>query len=388
MNVLNRVVFFLATALMAAGANAQDAAPVDPELAQMQAETARLTQQVQLLTQESALAKARFGAAPTAPAGTIATPEKFVALGYWTAGAASRRLAQQAVAFLQSADKKCVFGKDIPLLITSVADRRTVEAAASLLNSRLISFTKELNRVSAGGGGGARASRAFAIAPVAAAISGTVGTLESLVSLFRSDYSISEVPVTLDKMALRLEVAEALQAAEWDGKDMAITVDGLQGARSDTPALLASYSVFDAARISAGARYAAATHGLTGDALKPFVDEKAILDAAAAFDQKLTTPVDGSIPLVNAALQFELSGKNQCVLYVDIPSYGTSIMTRKRLLSKNDSVTAVAGGMAQLVLFDEKGAMVKMKSFRIDQRVGGKLSDVLKTAGKLSELQD
>src|SRR3546814_4270913 len=48
------------------------------------------------------------------------------------------------------------------------------------------------------------------LAGAAAAIRGVVGTLDSLVGLFRSDYAVADIATTADDLALRMKIANLL----------------------------------------------------------------------------------------------------------------------------------------------------------------------------------
>src|SRR5690349_17974366 len=189
----------------------------DPAVTAMNAEAARLAADTALRTARAANIAARYGAAPDAPDGTITGPEKLTALPHWvlsetlstTARTIKADLKEQLVSKCGYPGEKVENPKLNTILVTSTADTRAATAAARLIESQLKRFTKEL-----GGGtqaGGDVEEYALPLTDVAGAIKGVVGTLESLVGLFRADYTIADSTPTVDNLMLRLAVAQELR---------------------------------------------------------------------------------------------------------------------------------------------------------------------------------
>ncbi len=367
--------------------HAQDTPPTDPRVAELTAETARLKAENDLLTQKDALIKAQYGAPATAPTGSITNPEKFTAMGQWTLAAATAELAGKAVD-VWSGDgtpKQRCSDPATAVLITSSPDRQAQHVAADLIRQRLDQFTSALDGIAAQ----PRHARAlaFGIAGAGAIVQGVVGTLDSLVGLFRADYTIGDLAVTSDDFTLRLAVASKLQVT---CPGVAVVVDQLSAPSSASyPLITGEYARFSNAWSAARGAYAKEMAAAKNDAERArFADAGALLEAASAFDAALTTPVDGAVPLVNAAMVLADDDRPHWVLFVKFGTYSSSMITRKHLLSRNDVVTAVAGGQGQVVLFDTEGRLVTTRLFRIDKRVGGKLSEIVDSAVPLAARQD
>ena len=360
--------------------------PVDPAVMKLQAQTAELKAETDLLIQQNALLTAKYGAPASSPTGSITNPEKFSAMGQWTLSAATRETGEQiADWYSRLGDAKGSCGDSERLLITSEQDRRAGVANAELIDEKLKALTSLLKVPVQTAPAAGASRRAFGVPAVAAAVSGTVGALDSLVALMRSDYTFADSAATADDLALRLEVASAMAHL---AKPIRADVQGLMTSLSSGSYLLTDYADFDDARRSASDAYFDAIAPLKTDVEKArFAARKALLDAAASFDTALATPVNGQLPIISAALSADVSGAGKCVLYVKFSAYSASLVTRKRLLSKNDQVTAIAGGAAHAAVFDPDGTLQSARSFRIDERVGGKLSDVVESAEELRGTQ-
>jgi len=353
-------------------ARAEEAPPVDPNVARLNADTARLQAETALLTAQAANATARFGAAATVKEGTITNPGNFSAMGHWTLSAATDSATTKITGEIAQSLKDSCAGVDI--LVTSVEDRRASAVHASIVGERLDGFTRELEKaLSAAEPPGVRRMEGLA---AVSSIRGLVGTIDSLVGLLRADYAFADLAAAANDMSLRIEVAEALNAS----LSQRVLIDGL-ASPGRTNALISKHITFSNARQGAQGRYVVAFANAGSDAEKAkLAGVKALLDAAATLDSVLTTPASGQVPLVQLALASESSGKDICAVYVKFASYSASIVTRKRLLSRNDTVAAIAGGSVQLAVFDKMGHMLLADVISVDERISGKLSEIMDNA--------
>ena len=147
---------------------------------------------------------------------------------------------------------------------------------------------------------------------------------------------------------------------------------------------MATYDTFDTERQRAQSRYAKAFAAAKTDAEKAaLAGVKALLDGAAALDSALTTPASGQVPLVSIALAVPVVASNACVVYAKYASYSASLVTKKRLMSRNDSIVAIAGGTVNYAVFDSTGAMLGADTWAVDERIGGSLKDMVGSAKPL-----
>lgn len=348
-----------------------DTTPVDPEVARLNLEKARLEAETEMLKAKAANMAARFGVAATAKEGNIESPENLSAMGHWTLSAATSTVTREITGKITDALKRNCSGVDV--LVTSTEDRRSRAANAEIVKGRLSAFIDSLNDALEKEDDRARMVQLTSID----AIAGLVGTMDSLVGLLRADYAIADLEATANDMSLQIKVAgalaEKLQSPVW--------IDGLAGP-GRANALIDLYTEFSNARRGAQARYADAFAAAGKDAGKiaALAGVNTLLEAAAELDSALTQPVGGQVPLVQLALADESSGSGACVVYVKFASYSASIVTRKRLLSRNDGVAAIAGGSVQMALFDGKGKLLMVDVIPIDERIGGKLSEIVDSA--------
>ena len=347
-----------------------DTAPVDPEVARLNAEKARLEAETEMLKAKAANMAARFGVAATAKEGSIESPENLSAMGHWTLSAATSAVAGKITGKVTDSLKLNCSGVDV--LVTSTEDRRSGAANAEIVKGRLSAFIDSLNAALEKKGNKARMVQLTSVN----AIAGLVGTMDSLVGLLRADYAIADLDATANNMSLQIKVAGALA----EKLQSPVRVDGLAGP-GRANALMDLYTKFSTARQAAQARYADAFAKAKSDAGKAaLAGVKTLLDATAELDSALTKPVAGQVPLVQLALADESSGSDACVVYVKFASYSASIVTRKRLLSRNDGVAAVAGGSVQMAAFDRKGKLLMVDVIPINERIGGKLSEIVDSA--------
>lgn len=354
-----------------------DTAPVDPEVARLNAEKARLEAETEMLKAKAANMAARFGVAATAKEGSIESPENLSAMGHWTLSAATSAVAGKITGKVTDSLKLNCSGVDV--LVTSTEDRRSGAANAEIVKGRLSAFIRSLNAALDKDNQRAMLGQLTSVN----AIAGLVGTMDSLVGLLRADYAIADLDATANNMSLQIKVAGALA----EKLQSPVRVDGLAGP-GRANALIALYTEFSTARRGAQARYADAFAKAESEAEKAKSDAgkaalagvKTLLDATAELDSALTKPVAGQVPLVQLALADESSGSDACVVYVKFASYSASIVTRKRLLSRNDGVAAVAGGSVQMAAFDRKGKLLMVDVIPVDERIGGKLSEIVDSA--------
>jgi hypothetical protein len=368
---------------------ADDGTITDANTLALQADTARLKAQADLIAQQTALMTAKFGAPATAPTGSITSPEKLSAIGQWTLAAATHDAASAVTRWVKvlAADPQvdACFTQSQKIFITSTQDRRAGAAAARFIDDRLRAFADELSAPIDTLSGASAGLKNFALPAVLAAISGAVGTADSLTGLFRSDYTIGDLSVTGDDTTLRMDVASELGDTF---KGVQTTIESIAGPTDAGYPMLSDYQAFDTARQNAAAEYARTIAPLKTDAEKAkYADRKALLDSAGAFDAALTTPANGQTPLVAAAIALEASGIDHCVVYVKFGTYSSSVVTRKRLLSRNDAVTVVAGGIVQAAFFDLSGELRGVRLIDIDKRVTGYLTDIVSNATKLTVIQ-
>jgi len=347
-----------------------DTAPVDPEVARLDRETARLEAETRMLNAKAANMTARFGAAATAKEGSIGSPEKLSAMGHWTLTEATSAVTREITGKVTDSLKLHCSGADI--LVTSVEDRRSGAANATIVKDRLAAFIRSLNAALDKDDQRAMMGQLTSVN----AIAGLVGTMDSLVGLLRADYAIADLDAAPNNMSLQIKVAgalaEKLQSPVW--------IDGLAGP-GRANALIDLYTEFSTARRGAQARYADAFAKAKSDAEKAaLAGVNTLLAAAAELDTALTQPVAGQVPLVQLALADESSGGGSCVVFVKFAAYSASIVTRKRLLSRNDGVAAIAGGSVQMAAFDRTGKLLMVDVIPIDERIGGKLSEIVDSA--------
>jgi hypothetical protein len=375
--------------LSGSAACADDGTVTDATTLALQANAARLKAQADLYAQQTALMTAKFGAPATPPSGSITNPEKLSAIGQWTLAAATHDAAGAVVDWVRSiaSDPQvdACLNTGQMIFVTSTQDRRAGAATAQFIDNRLQAFTDELNTPVDTVSGASASVKNFALPAVLAAISGVAGTADSLAGLFRSDYTIGDLSVTADDTTLRMDVAAELHSRF---PTMQPTVDALAGPTDAGYPMLSDYQAFDTARQDAATEYARKIAPLKTDTEKAkYADRKALLDAASAFDTALTTPANGQTPLVAAAIALESSGVDHCVVYVKFGTYNSSLVTRKRLLSRNDAITVVAGGIVQAAFFDLSGELRAVNLIDIDKRVAGHLTDIVGNATPLEALQ-
>lgn len=348
-----------------------DTAPVDPEVARLDRETARLEAETRMLNAKAANMTARFGAAATAKEGSIGSPEKLSAMGHWTLTEATSAVTREITGKVTDSLKLHCSGADI--LVTSTEDRRSGAANAEIVKGRLSAFIDSLDAALVKKDNKARMVQLTSVN----AIAGLVGTMDSLVGLLRADYAIAELEPTPNDMSLQIKVAGALA----EKLQSPVRVDGLAGPGRGN-ALLDRYAEFSTARREAQERYAVAFAEAGDDTGKiaKLAGVETLLAATAELDTALTQPVAGQVPLVQLALADESSGGGSCVVFVKFAAYSASIVTRKRLLSRNDGVAAIAGGSVQMALFDGKGKLLMVDVIPIDERIGGKLSEIVDSA--------
>lgn len=340
----------------------------DPELVRLGREKALAEAESAALKAQLAAIEARFGVAATAMQGTIGSPEKFSALGQWTLARATASAAQAVFdAVKPKLAEQC---KDGTILVTSAEDRRAAALQAEVVGKWLDSFAERLAEAQP-----KNDVAMFAVTGSAAAIRGLVGTADSLVALLRADYAFADLGIQASDVALRLAVANLLLE---QGASPEVRIDGVASPGAE-PALLGRYQKFFDVWKAAQSVYAAASE----EQQKKLTRLKALLDAAAAFDTELLKPVAGQVPLVQLALAAENSGRGQCVVFVKFGPYSASVMTRKQLLSRNDELTAIAGGVVQYALFDSTGRLLQAKLLPLDERLSAKLSRIAGSADKI-----
>jgi hypothetical protein len=358
-------------------ANADEPEKPDPEVARLNAEAARLTAETALLAAQSASAAARFGAAATPIEGTITGADKFSAMSHWTLSAATTAVAEHASTALLEKVIACGSGD---VLVTSSEDRRAAALTAKILENRLTAFTGQLKDALAAASPLAPKSRMLALTQTAA-VKGLVGTIDSLVGMFRTNYTFTDLDVAANDLALRIELSRELSKKL---NNRPIVVDGLASPAS-TSGLIATYDRFDSERQLAQQRYAKAFAAAKNDAEKTaLAGVKSLLEGAAALDTALTTPAGGQVPIVSIALAVPIANSKACVVYVKFGAYSASLVTRKKLMSRNDSVVAIAGGAVNYALFDTNGVMTAADTLSLDERIGGKLSDIVRSAKGIS----
>lgn len=362
--------------LLAGVAHADTSPTPDPEVARMNAEAARLAAETALLNAQTANSAARFGAPATGLEGTITNPDKFSAMAHWTLSAATNsaveNLSTPIVSKLSSCGSNEVF-------VTSTEDRRGATFTAEILDNRLVAFTKQLEAALPDGVAPSGKER-MAFLAQAAAVRGLVGTVDSLIGLFRTNYTFSDLASTANDVSLRIALARELMT-KLGGRR--VVVDGLASPAA-TSGLMATYDGFDTERQRAQNRYAKAFAAAKTDAERAaLAGVKALLDGAAALDSALTTPANGQVPLVGIAIAVPIVDSKACVVYARYGSYSASLVTRKRLMSKNDSVVAIAGGTVNYAVFDSTGVMIAADTLAVDERIGGELSDIVDSAKPL-----
>lgn len=358
---------------------ADEPAAPDPEVAQLNAEAARLAAETALLTAQSANAAARFGAAATPLEGTITGADKFSAMSHWTLSAATDTAAAHTSTAILTKLQACG-SKDI--LVTSTEDRRAAALTAEILDNRLVAFTKQLKAALAGAGPPS-AEKRMAVFAQAAAIKGLVGTIDSLVGLFRTNYTFTDLAGTANDLSLRIALARELSKNL--GNQGVVVVDGFASPAS-TSGLMATYDKFDTERQLAQGRYATAFAAAKTDAEKAaLAGVKSLLDGAAALDSALTMPAAGQVPVVSIALAVPIANSKACIVYAKFGSYSASLVTRKKLMSRNDSVVAIAGGTVNYAVFDTNGVMTAVDTWSVDERIGGTLSDIAGSAKSLGK---
>lgn len=358
-----------AGAAMSAAAQAQAPATTDPRLLQLEAEVALLTAKAAIAEKKAAIAGARFGEPATAPAGTISGQENFAAFGQWALADVYGKIGDQARTL-------AVYGSKCPrgFLVTKTGDRSERLIAAGIVKKKIDEYTILLASIQPPAPPAAAPVPAAALPAAVMAISGLLGSADKLVGLFRSDYTISAAGADVDELAPVVAAATGLRAAT--GAD--VIVEGLDQ-RSSGGELVRSYQGFFKALQDAHRRYARAlSAATTADDKAKLAGDGALLDAADAFDTALTVSDAGTVPLVGLALAFEST--QRCTLVVHVAGLKTSLITRKRLLSRNDELIAVSGGTIALVLFNADGGLLDTQRLTIDRRIAGRLDKIVKTA--------
>lgn len=349
--------------------------PVDPRLAELEAQVALLTAKATIAEKQGLLLNARFGTPATAPAGSVDGQEHFAAFGQWALSSIYDDLGGKAAEIVAPHKAKCSAG----YLITSTADRSQTLLAAKLIHSKLGAYTADLDKLLPAA---IPAGAPLAAAPaVIAAVAGLFGSADKLVGLFRSDYKLTSVTAEPNTLAARVVVASAL--ADKLGASTDIIVEGLDQ-RSDERDLVVSYRAFSDSLRRADRRYAMALAAAQSDDEKAkLAYHKSVLDSAHTFDGALTTLDAGVVPLM--ALSAALESTRRCVCFVDFAGLGSVLITRKRLLSRNDNLVAISGGTALLVLFDGSGNTLARNRLRVDKRLTGRLSKFVDTATEVGK---
>lgn len=316
----------------------------DPQVAADTAATARLNAETARINAENTNIAAKYGAPATAPTGTITNPDKFGALTQWAHAKALDDLSNTTLSGVRAALGQGGACQGHAVFVTSVADGRPASAVASSIKDQLERLTSALKEPR-------RGPTIESLTGATAAIRGVVGTLDSLVGLFRADYTIVDLATSADELALRIKIASRLApTVGWPN----VRVDGLSRAPVDSLPLMVTYRAFDTARADAASRNKSAKDPARKAELA------AILATAEAFDKAITTQptaAGGQSPLVAAALALNNPPPSACVLFVTY-SISASAITRKRLLSRNDHVTAAIGGLLKLALFSENGTLL------------------------------
>jgi hypothetical protein len=363
-----------------------------PDVDALKNKTALVNAQTDLIKAQSELIAAKYGAAPKISDGTISNPEKFVALGQWALGAATNDVAEQAAAMFcddgnlckmkvckQHSEKECESNRK-NILITSTADRRTPYLLAKIIDLRLNKLTDRLNdamdimRTNEG-----RGNKEHSLANGINIAEGIVGSLDSLIGLFRSDYAFSDLDVHASSFTLGLAVAAKIKERCEVCK---IEVEGLGGPSKEDlklqdSGLIADYNRFVETLAATEKAFSKTRPNEkdSSDKKEKYAEIKEVIDEANKFDIALTTPVSGHVPLVKAATA--LQNDHTMVLYANFGSYNSSAITRKRLLSFNDEITAVAGGQGEIAVFDKNYTLLGIRVYTIDARVGGRLSQIV-----------
>jgi hypothetical protein len=169
-----------------------------------------------------------------------------------------------------------------------------------------------------------------------------------------------------------MKIAKLLAVKHVDWQN--IRVDGLNPGPGEALPMMVAYRGFDAAR-----RDAINRNKTEKDVAKK-AQLAAIIAEADEFDKAITaqpTISGGQSPLIAAALALENPPATACVLFATY-SIATSAITRKKLFSRNDHVTAVMGGFLKLAVFDSGGALVTADVIPIKS----KLSQDLKSLEK------
>jgi hypothetical protein len=360
----SRICIVVASLLVFASPCVRAQATTDPQVAADNAATARLNAETARINAENTNVAAKYGTPATAPTGTITNPDKFSALTQWAHAQALGELGETAFTNVSKPFEqggKC-FGKSV--FVTSVADGRPAAVVASSIKDQLEKFTAALKEPK-------RGPSIESLTTGVAAIRGAIGTLDSLVGLFRADYTIADMATTSDDLALRMKVGKRLaDTLGWPR----VRIDGLSRAPVTTLPLMTAYGNFDTARADATTR----NKSEKDPARK--AELAAIIAAADAFDKAITTQpttAGGQSPLVAAALALDNPQPTSCVLFVTY-SIATSAITRKRLLSRNDHVTAAMGGLLKLVLFDDTGAFVVADVITLKSKLSQDLKELEK----------
>lgn len=327
----------------------------DPQVARDNAEAARLAAETALLNAQTANIKAKYGEPVKAPEGTISGQDKFGALAEWTHTSAINALGAGASDSLTTLLSGTECGGK-PLYITSTADGRPARVVAKSIESQLKGMTSALKAET-------RAASSESVLNTGAMIKGTIGVLDSLVGLFRSDYSIVGLSTSADELALRFKIAELIAAADiknakqanTEYKSRTVDIDGLSRAPSGELSLMVVYREFDTALREAKERNKAQKDAKEKAALA------ATITSAEAFDKIISTQPatpNGQSPLVAASIALEAPSSKSCVLFATY-SISTSTITRKRLLSRNDRIMTASGGQLKIALFSPDGTLLK-----------------------------
>lgn len=334
--------------------------PEDPRVTALEREVKLLEAKATIAAKKAELAAARYGSAPTAPTGAIENPNAIASFGQRALVSAYDAIGTQAQAILE---KKAGQSQCEKFVVTSDDERRGKQLAAQMIFDTLMDFTAALEKV-------ANTKKPAALAPSLNAIAGVAGSFESIMGMFRSDYSAEKIELSPDNLALRVVVAEKLRE-----KSTEVAVDGMDF-RSDGGEIYAAYRSFNEARRSAEARLAA-LKTLTPENDQPkLMRDATVLEAAVAFDSALTTPTEGIVPLTEAATS--RLDKGSCVVYVAVSGFSASTITRKRLWSTNAFVAVDWAGSAIISLSDSAGRLVAADLFGFSKRRGARLSEMMR----------
>ena len=246
------------------------------------------------------------------------------------------------------------------LFITSTADLRTNGTAARLLRQQLFDETAQL-------GGSPRIGTSDSVVSTIGAVRGIVGSLDSLVGLFRSNYTIADQTIAANNLMLRVAIAKQLIRAD-------VRVDGLGRNPDSGYELVRTYDAFDRARRSA----AQSNKNEKNKAKKEEV--AGIIAAADELSKALLLPgASGTPPLAAVAVALENPRDDACVLYVTHALVANAI-TRQRLLSRNDHVSVAIGGNVEYALLGRQSEVLTGSQFAVSRIFSFDLNGVEKQA--------